>query len=145
MHQQDGDSDASAEECEFNGSIKTLAVTNLTPSYDRAKLVVVRCTLAQHEQINDRKRTVIFQTCIKIENKSCKVIVNSGNCINTIASKLITTLDMKPVKHPNAYKVRWIDATFINVQERCQIAQFATYTDNMWYDTPYGCCVTYSL
>jgi len=35
MHQQDNNSDASNEECEFNGCIE-LAVTELTPSYDRA-------------------------------------------------------------------------------------------------------------
>jgi len=42
---------------------------------------------------------------------------------------------MKLVKHPNLYKITWIDATSINVQERCQIPiQFVTYTDNMWCD-----------
>ena len=35
MHQQDNDSDVSAEECECNGYIRTLAVTGLTPSYNR--------------------------------------------------------------------------------------------------------------
>jgi len=44
MHQLDDDSDASAEECEFNGYIRTLAVTDLTLSYDRPQLRVVRCT-----------------------------------------------------------------------------------------------------
>jgi len=63
------------------------------------------------------------------------VIVDSGSCINTVASKLITTLGMRPVKHPNPYKVTWIDATSIDVQERCQIfIQFATYTDNVRCD-----------
>ena len=118
------------------GCIRTLAVTNLTPSYDKAQLGVVRCTLAQHEQVNNwKKKNVIFQTCTKIENKSCKVIVHSGSCINVIASKLITTLEIKPVKHPCTYKVTWSDATSINVQERCQIViQFATYTNNVWCD-----------
>ena len=42
---------------------------------------------------------------------------------------------MTPVKHPNPYKVTWIDATSIDVQERCQIPiQFATYTENVWCD-----------
>jgi len=103
-------------------------MTNLTPGVDRDQSGVVRCALAQLEQINDRRRTVIFQTYIKIGNKSCMVIVD----------KLITTLGMKPVKHPNSYKVTWIDATSIEVQETRQIfIQFATYTDN--------CGVTYSL
>ena len=96
---------------------------------------MVRCTLTQPELLNDWKRTIIFQTCTKIKNKSCKVIVDNGSYINVVASKLITTLGMRPVKHPNPYKVTWIDATSINVQERCQIPiQFATYTDNMWCD-----------
>ena len=89
--------------------------------------------LAQPEPLNDWRRTVIFQTCTKIENKSCKVIVDSGSCINIIASKLITTLGMRLIKHPNPYKVTWIDATSIDIHERCQIPiQFATYTDNVW-------------
>ena len=61
------------------------------------------------------------------------MMVDSDSCINTIASKLITTLGMRPVKHTNPYKVIWIDATSIDAQERCQIPiQFATYTDNVW-------------
>ena len=115
MHQQDVDSDASAEEGEFNGYIRTLGVMNR--SIDIAQLGVVRCTLVQPEQINDWRRTVIFQTCTKIENKSCRMIVNNGNYINAVASKLITTLGIKLVKHPNLYKITWIDTTSIEVQE----------------------------
>ena len=109
IHQQDDDSDIFVRDCEFNGCIRTLALTYVTPNYDRAHLGVVRCILAQPEQVNDWRRTAIFQTCIKIREKSCKVIVDRGNCINVITSKLITTLGMKPVKHPNPYKVMWID------------------------------------
>ena len=42
---------------------------------------------------------------------------------------------MKTKKHQNPYKVTWIDSTFIDVQERCQISiQFAMYADNVWCD-----------
>ena len=109
-------------------------MTDLIPSYHRDYLGIAMCTFAQPEQINDWRRTVVFQTCIKIGNKSCKVIVHSGSCINVIASKLITTLGMKSMKHPNPYMVTWIDATSIDVQERRQILiQFATCTDNVWW------------
>jgi len=87
VHQQD-DSDASTEECEFNGCIRTLRVTDLTSSYYSAQLGVARCSLAQPEEVNDWRRTVMFQTCTKIGNKSCKVIVDSGSYINVVASKL---------------------------------------------------------
>ena len=40
VHKQDDDSDASAKERELNGYIRILAVTGLTPSYDRAHLGV---------------------------------------------------------------------------------------------------------
>jgi len=36
VHQQDDDSDASVEECEFNGCVRVVGVTKLTPSVDRA-------------------------------------------------------------------------------------------------------------
>ena len=72
VHQQDDDSDASVEEYEFNGYIRTVGETNLTPSVGQAQSRVVRCTLAQPEQLNDWRRIVIFQTCIKIENKTAR-------------------------------------------------------------------------
>ena len=75
VHQQDNDLDASVEEYEFSVCIRIMKVTNLTPTVGRAPLGVVMCTLAQPEPLNDWRRTVIFQTCTKIENKSCKVIV----------------------------------------------------------------------
>jgi len=46
VHQQDDDSNASAKESEVSDCIRTLGVTNLTFSVDRAQLRVVRCTLA---------------------------------------------------------------------------------------------------
>jgi len=61
VHQQEDDSDAFVGECEFNGCIRTVRVMNPTPSVDKAQLRVVRCTLAQPEQINDW-RTAIFHT-----------------------------------------------------------------------------------
>ena len=38
VHKKDDDSDASAKKCEFNGCIRTLAVTDLTLNYDRVQL-----------------------------------------------------------------------------------------------------------
>jgi len=64
-HQLNDNSNASADECEFHNGIRTLAVTDLTPSYDIAQLRVIRYTLAQLEQVNDWGRTAIFQTCTK--------------------------------------------------------------------------------
>ena len=64
VHQHDDDLDASAEESEFSGCVRTLGVTNLTPNVDRVQLRVIRCILAQPEQEYDWRRIAIFQTCI---------------------------------------------------------------------------------
>ena len=52
VHQQDDDSDVFVEEYGFNSCIRTMRVTNLTLSVDRAQLIV-RCTLEHREQLND--------------------------------------------------------------------------------------------
>ena len=41
VHQQDDDSDASVEEYEFNGCIRTVEMTSLPPSVARTQLGVV--------------------------------------------------------------------------------------------------------
>ena len=108
-----------------------MKMTSLSSSIGRTQLRVVRCTFTQPEPLNNWRRTAIFQTCTKIDKK-CIVIVDSGICINVVASKLVIALGMRPVKHPNPYKVTCIEATSIDVQERCQIPiQFAIYTDNV--------------
>jgi len=133
VYKQNDDSDVSAEDRELNGCIWILALTDLTPNYDRAYLEVVKYILAQPKQVNEWRRTVIFQTFTKIGEKS-KVIVDNDSCINAIAL-INNTLGIKSVKHSNSYKVTWIDTTSIDVQERCQISiQFVTYTDNVWCD-----------
>ena len=61
--------------------------------------------------------------------------MDCDSCINVVASKLITTLGLKSVKHPNLYKITLIDATSMETHERCQIPiQFVTYIDNVWCD-----------
>jgi len=46
VHQQDNDLDASVKQYKFNGCIRTVGETNLTPSLDQAQIGVVRCTLS---------------------------------------------------------------------------------------------------
>jgi len=45
VHHQDDDTDASVEDRKFNDCTWTLALTDLTPNYDKTHLGVVRCTL----------------------------------------------------------------------------------------------------
>ena len=72
---------------------------------DHDLLGVVRCILTQAKEQEDWRRTSILQTFIKISEKVCKVILDSGSCVNAISNNTIKNLGLSPVPHPNPYKV----------------------------------------
>ena len=53
----------------------------------------VKCVPSQPVEKDDLGRTATFHTFTKIGDKSCKVIVDSGSCINAISSRLCENLD----------------------------------------------------
>ena len=69
---------------------------------------VVRCALAEQRGINDWQRSAIFQTYTKCGDKTCKVIIDSGSCINAMSSSVVSRLGLKLTPHPNPYKVFWV-------------------------------------
>ncbi|GFZ02122.1 hypothetical protein Acr_15g0007310 [Actinidia rufa] len=70
-------------------------------------LGVVRCALTQAKEDNDWRRNAIFYTYIKCGEKDCKVIIDSGSCINAVSSSTVSRLGLKPVPHPSPYHVPW--------------------------------------
>ncbi|XP_020683270.2 uncharacterized protein LOC110100190, partial [Dendrobium catenatum] len=98
-------------------------------------LQVVRCALAQPKLSDDWRRTSIFHTFIKIGEKSCKVIIDSGSCINAVSSAMVSKLNLKVTQHPNPYKVSWINSTTIEIKDRSLIPiEFVGYQDKIWCD-----------
>jgi len=72
---------------------------------------------------------------MKIGDKICKIIVDSGSCINVVSSKLVSMTDLEAVPHLCPYKVSWVNTTSIEVDERCFVpVQFVTYKDKIWRD-----------
>jgi len=67
-------------------------------------LSVVRCVPSQQAEKDDWRKSATFHTFTKIENKSCKVIVDNGRCINAISSKLCEHLGLEVVP-PNPFRV----------------------------------------
>ena len=51
------------------------------------------------------QRTTIFQTYVKSGTKDCRVIVDSGSCINAISSNIVSRLGLKSIPHPKPYEV----------------------------------------
>jgi len=98
-------------------------------------LNVVRCALAKLKDNDDWRRTSNFQTLTKIGGKNCRVIIDSGSCVNAVTSGMVTKLGLKTVPYPQLYKVSWVNSASIDVKDRCLIPiLFATYSDKFWRD-----------
>ena len=98
-------------------------------------LGVVRCALAQAKEDNDWRRNAIFHTYIKCGEKDCKVIIDSGSCINAVSSSTVSRLGLKPVPHPSPYHVSWVDTSSISIKQRCLVPiQILSYSDKIWCD-----------
>ncbi|XP_020257552.1 uncharacterized protein LOC109834065 [Asparagus officinalis] len=79
-HVEEEDFDSSEE---FDENDISLSCIRSTPS---SQLAVARCALSQPKDKDDWRRTNMFHTFTKIGVKSCKIIVDSGSCINAISS-----------------------------------------------------------
>ena len=128
IYQPDG------EDCDFDDDTPrddtTLNCVRTTP-----QLFVVRCAYSQPKEKEDWRRTSIFQTLTKIGGKTCKVIVDSGSCINAVSSKVLEKVGLKAVPHPHPYNVSWIDTTTLEVKQCCLVPiDFNLYKDKIWCD-----------
>ena len=84
-------------------------------STESDQLGVVRCILSQTKVQEDWRRTNILQTFLKLGDKVCKIIIDSGSCVNAISTSTVKMLGLTPVPHPNPYKVSWVDSTSIPI------------------------------
>ncbi|GFY88904.1 hypothetical protein Acr_06g0008440 [Actinidia rufa] len=78
-------------------------------------LGVVRCALTQTKEDNDLRCNAIFHTYIKCREKDCKVIIDSGSCINAVSSSTVSRLGLNPVPHPSPYHISWVDTSSIDM------------------------------
>ncbi|XP_022889497.1 uncharacterized protein LOC111405037 [Olea europaea var. sylvestris] len=108
---------------------------SVTSVPDTSRLNVVRCTLTHPKVADDWRRHAIFHTYIKINNKGCKIIVDSSSCINAVSVATVSRLGLQPVPHPQPYNVSWVDTSSIAINERCLVPiQFLEYKDHIWCD-----------
>lgn len=83
-------------------------------------MMVVECALTLQED-EDWHRTTNFHTYIKCNDKSCKIIINSGSYTNVVSVNTLSHLGLKMEPHPQSYRVSWIDSTSVPVTQRCLI------------------------
>jgi hypothetical protein len=60
---------------------------------DVPRLIIVRCALTLPKESEDWRRSNILHTYVKCGGSTnCKVIIDSGSCINAVSSSLVTRL-----------------------------------------------------
>jgi len=110
-------------------------VRSISTQIKTTRLGVVRCALTQLKGTEDWRRTAIFYTYIKCGDKGCKIIIDSGSCINVVFSGSVSRLGLKSVPHPKPYNVSWVNDTSIAVKERCLfLIKIFDYHDEIWCD-----------
>ncbi|GAV68466.1 hypothetical protein CFOL_v3_11969, partial [Cephalotus follicularis] len=61
---------------------------------------VVRCNLSTIRDDNERKWTTIFHTFIRCGERSSKLVIDNGSCMNIVSKTTIVRLNLKVQPHP---------------------------------------------
>lgn len=62
-------------------------------------------TIAKQEE----QRETIFHSKCLVKKKLCTLIVDGGSCTNVASTELVKKLALPMTKHPNPYKLKWLD------------------------------------
>ena len=61
----------------------------------------------EKEELDQREN--LFHARCKIQNKVCSLIIDSGSCTNVVSSSMVESMKIHTSKHPNPYKVQWLN------------------------------------
>ena len=90
---------------------------------------------ASSPMMDNPLRTSIFYTYVKINGHACKVIVDSGSCVNVVSDHVLQRAGLSTISHPAPYDVSWIDATALLVRHQCQVPlRVSTYDEHILCD-----------
>ncbi|XP_010521456.1 PREDICTED: uncharacterized protein LOC104800357 [Tarenaya hassleriana] len=104
---------------------------------DSGELLVTRRTLSTLVSMEETtQRENLFHTRCTIKNKVCGLIIDGGSCTNVASAYLVEKLSLQTEKHPQPYKLQWLNNQGeIDVKERIKI-QFSIgrYQDEVMCD-----------
>jgi len=91
------------------------------------------CLLATPRGEEDWRRTSIFHIYIKHGDKSYKVMIDGGSCVNIIANSAVEQMNIKTEPHLQPYNVTWVDKTTHSVTQCCLVPiHLSSYQDRKW-------------
>ncbi|KAL4347658.1 hypothetical protein GQ457_17G010510 [Hibiscus cannabinus] len=84
----------------------------------------------------EQQRENIFHTRCNVEGKVYFLITNGGSCTNVASTFMFERLDLKTMKHPNPYKLQWLnDGNELNVTKQVLIPfSIGKYKDDVLCD-----------
>ena len=72
---------------------------------------------------------------MRLGKRVCKITINNESYVNAISTCAVKNLSLKPVPHPDPYKVSWIDSTSLPIKSRCLVPiQVQSYQEKIWCD-----------
>ncbi|RVW42524.1 Transposon Ty3-I Gag-Pol polyprotein [Vitis vinifera] len=78
-------------------------------------------TIPKGKGEEDWRRISIFQTCISCHGRLCTMIIDGGSSLNIVSQELVEKLNLKTERHPNPFRVAWVNDTSIPVSFRCLV------------------------
>ncbi|WVZ97639.1 hypothetical protein U9M48_043156 [Paspalum notatum var. saurae] len=77
---------------------------------DRYESLVVRRVLStQVAQPENNQRHTLFHTKGVVQERSIRIIIDSGSCNNLASTTLVDKLSLPTRKHPNPYHIQWLN------------------------------------
>eukprot|EP00253_Pinus_taeda_P029029 PITA_29029 len=88
------------------------------------------------ESIEQTQRKALFRTVCKSQGKCCKMIIDSGSTDNLVSTEMVEKLGLKRLKHPNPYRVSWLQKGHqLLVDEQSEVEfQIGRYKDRIICD-----------
>ncbi|KAL4348401.1 hypothetical protein GQ457_17G008590 [Hibiscus cannabinus] len=78
-------------------------------SFETGDVLVIKRSLTIQPTQDNQQRENIFHTRCLVNNKVCVVIIDGGSCTNVASSIMVEKLGLKTTKHPNPYRLQWLN------------------------------------
>eukprot|EP00253_Pinus_taeda_P020065 PITA_20065 len=88
------------------------------------------------ESIEQTQRKALFRKVCKSQGKCCKMIIDSESTDNLVSTEMVEKLGLKRLKHPNPYRVSWLQKGHqLLVDEQSEVEfQIGRYKDKIICD-----------
>ena len=100
-------------------------------------LVLHKVLLKPVKEVTEQtQQEALFRIVCKSRGKCCKLIINSSSIDNLVSTEVVEKLELKCLKHPNPYRVSWLQKghQFL-VDEECEVEfQIGRYKDKVVCD-----------